>query len=71
MIFVFDETFTYAITTFLNYEERGMLFSAMLYSNSEDGYPFENHPELSTEKVEIFYSLLINSHKKLLEDYYG
>ena len=71
MIFVFDETFTDAINTFLTLEERGKLFSAMLYSNSEDGYPFDNHPELSTEKVEIFYSLLIDSHKRLIEDYYG
>lgn len=68
MIFVFDETFTDAITTFLNYEERGMLFSALLYSNSEDGDPLSNHPELDTEKVAIFYSLLIDSHKRLMEE---
>lgn len=68
MIFVFNEKFANVINTFLTIEERGKLMSALMYAAKEDEYPFNNHPEISDEKAEMLYSLLLDDHGRLYDD---
>ena len=42
--------------------------SALMYAAKEDGYPFNNHPEISDEKAEMLYALLLDDHTRLYED---